>query len=255
MTQSGTTDAAFIEEALKTTEAARQKNLILRVMGATAIRIHCPKFAPLHEALGRAITDLDFIGLSKDTNRLVELLEGLGYAMDRDARYRMTMLGRCVLEKRGSGLHADLFFDKLDWNHALDLRNRLSVDFPTLTISDLLMEKLQIVRINEKDIKDVIVMLREHTVGETDTESVNAPYIAEILAADWGFYYTVTTNLSKVEAFTQKYEQVSPEDRKDVAAKIAALRRMVDDRPKGMRWKLRARTGTSSKWYRDVDDT
>lgn len=253
MPQSGTTDATFIQEALRATEAAKERNLSLRVMGATAVRIHCPMFTPLHEGLGRAITDLDFIGLSKETKKLIELLEEIGYTMDHDARYRMAVLGRCVLEKSGSGLHTDLFFDQLNWNHTLDLRNRLRLDFPTLTISDLLIEKLQIVQINEKDIKDVIVMLREHGIGEIDSESVNGPYIADILATDWGFYYTVTTNLSKVETFTQKYE-ISSEDRKDVTSKIALLRRIVEDKPKSVRWKLRARTGASSKWYRDVDE-
>jgi len=254
MSEAGISDLAFIQEGVRVAEAAKERSLVLRVMGATAIRIHCPKLAMFHERLGRAITDLDLVGLSKELNRLIEMLESVGYVMGRDARYRMAVVGRCVLQKRDTSLHADLFFDQLSWNHTLDLRNRLRLDFPTLTVSDLLFEKMQIVRINEKDIKDAIVMLREHPIADHDNECVNASYVADILAADWGFYYTFTTNLSKVETFTQKYEQLSQEDRKDVTSKIASLRQMIEEKPKSLGWKLRARTGTSAKWYREVDE-
>jgi len=223
-------------------------------MGATAIKIHCSKFAEIYERLGRSLTDLDFVAPSKETRRLLEVFECAGYFMDRDARYRMALTGRCVLQKRDSPLHADLFFDELRWNHTLDLRKRLPLDFPTLTISDLLTEKIQIVRISEKDIKDAIVVLREHQISDHDQDSVNGPYVAHLLAADWGFYYTFTTNLNKVETFTNKYEQLSPEDRDDVTAKIAKLRQIIEDEPKSLRWKLRARTGTGAKWYREVDE-
>lgn len=254
MSGNGISDLAFIEEATRVAEAAKEQNLVLRAMGATAIRIHCPEFAPLHERLGRPITDLDFIGLSKERNRLIKILEDTGFVMDRDARYRMAVVGRCVLQKRDSPFHADLFFDRLEWNHTLDLRDRLRLDFPTITISDLLFEKMQIVRINEKDIKDAIVMLREHRVGVNDNECVNGPYVADVLADDWGFCYTFTTNLSKVETLAHKYDQISPEDREDIASKIASLRQMIENKPKSLRWKLRARTGTSTKWYREVEE-
>ena len=247
-------DLAFVEEAMRATEAAREQNLVLRAMGATAVRIHCPEFASLHKRLGRPISDLDFIGLSKQRNRLIKMLEDRGFVMDREARYRMAVVGRCVLQKRDSSLHADLFFDRLEWNHTLDLRDRLRLDFPTITTSDLLFEKMQIVRINEKDIKDVIVVFREHPVGENDNDCVNGPYIAKVLADDWGFHYTFTTNLSKVETLTRKYDQLSAQDREDIASKIASLRQVIENRPKSLRWRLRARTGASTKWYREVDE-
>jgi len=247
-------DPEIIQEAIRLTFAAKERKLTLRVMGATAVKIHCPRFAGIHELLGRSLTDLDFVAPGKETSQLLELLETSGYSMDREARYRMALTGRCILQKRDSPLHADLFFDELRWNHTLNLRNRLELDFPTLTVSDLLCEKMQIVKINEKDIKDAIVMLREHPIVDQYEDSVNGRYIAEILAVDWGFYYTFTTNLTKVETFAQKYTQLSQEDTEDVRSKIVRLRQIIEDKPKSLRWKLRARTGTGSKWYREVDE-
>lgn len=254
MSGAAPTDLELVQEATRITALAKERKLTLRVMGATAIKIHCPRFASIHERLGRSLTDLDFVAFSKEMNQLLEVFEGAGYAMDRDARYRMALTGRCVLQKLASPLHADLFFDELRWNHTLDLRNRLKVDFPTLTISDLLMEKMQIVRINEKDIKDAIVILREHPIADHDEDSVNGSYVADLLAADWGFYYTFTMNMCKVEAFTQKYDQLSSEDKQEVTSNILRLRQIIEDKPKALRWKLRARTGPGTKWYREVDE-
>jgi hypothetical protein len=245
-------DTAFVQEALRLTHAAKDRNLTLRTLGANAIRIHCPQFAKMHEALGRKITDLDFVGPGTQANQLVEMLAELGYPTDRNGRYRIALLGRYIFENRS--FHADLFFDELRWNHTIDLRNRLSLDFPTITVSDLLLEKMQIVKINEKDIKDLIVLLREHQIGDQERESVNAPYVAGLLSADWGFFYTFTMNLSKTETFVQRYDQLTAEHREDVTSKITKLRKMINETPKSFRWKMRARTGTSSKWYREVDE-
>jgi hypothetical protein len=245
-------DAAFVQEALRLTHAAEDRNLTLRTLGATAIRIHCPDFARMHEALGRKITDLDFVGPGAQANRLAEMFAELGYPVDRNARYRMALLGRYIFEN--PSFHADLFFDELKWNHTIDLRNRLLLDFPTITVSDLLLEKMQIVKINEKDIKDAIILLREHQIADNDRESVNGAYITTLLSADWGLFHTFTMNLSKVETYVQKYDQLVAEDRVDVTSKIEELRKMIEESPKGFRWKMRARTGTSSKWYREVDE-
>jgi hypothetical protein len=249
-----TTDSIFLQEAENLPGAARERNLTLRAMGATAIRMHCPKRAIIHGLLGRRITDVDFVARSNEAKLVLKVFEDAGYVMDRNSQYRAALVGRYVLEKHDRSLHADLFFDELKMNHTLDLRKRLHLDFPTLTVSDLLLEKMQIVRINEKDVKDTILMLLEHPIANHDTDSIDAGYVADILAADWGFYYTFTMNLSKVETFTYRYEQIQEEDKQQVISEIATLRQAIEDKPKNLRWKLRARTGTSSKWYRDVDE-
>ena len=71
-------DEAFIIEGLRVTEVARQRNLTLRLMGADAVKLHCPKFAGIHERLGRSITDIDFIGLGGETDQLLRLFEDVG---------------------------------------------------------------------------------------------------------------------------------------------------------------------------------
>lgn len=249
-----TTAASFVEEATRIVDAAREKGLVLRIMGATAVRIHCPKFSYMHDALQREITDIDFIGYGKQNSGVLKMLEGLGYAADK--RMRMfQFLGRYLYENPTNKRHIDVFFDKLEFCHTIDFKGRLEIDYPTISLSDIFLQKMQIVQINEKDIKDVIVMLREHEIGTEGEEMIDSGYISGLLSRDWGFWYTLTTNLEKLRAFLPEYHGLSLEDRSDISVKIDKLSEAIEKREKSFGWKMRAKTGTKQRWYREVDET
>jgi hypothetical protein len=123
-------------------------------------------------------------------------------------------------------------------------------------LADLILEKTQIVKINEKDIKDVIILLREHDISDSENDIINGKYIAELLAKDWGFYHTVTTNLKLIkDQFLEKWKHIlSTEDRTNIATKINTLVDKIEREPKSIGWKIRASAGTKKKWYRDVEE-
>jgi len=124
----------------------------------------------------------------------------------------------------------------------------------TLPLSELLLEKMQIVKINEKDLIDTIMLLREHPIGNTDQETINAEVIARILSDDWGFWRTVTTNLKLVGELVGEYARLSEEDRQVVRHRTAELQRRIEAYPKTIRWKVRSRVGERVKWYKDVEE-
>jgi len=247
----------FLSEARELSEAAKQRGLLLRIMGALAIRLHSEEYVELHKKLKRLgkreFTDIDFMTLGKQRKGVRKLLEERGYKIDPMV---LGLFGykRHIYHNPKNNINVDVFFDKLEMCHTIDFRKRLEVDYPTISLADLLLEKMQIVHINEKDIKDAIVLLRAHNIGDSDKEVVNAKYIAKLLSRDWGFWYTVTTNLKKKEKFLQKYDALTNEDRKDVSAKIRILTEYIDKEQKTLGWRLRARTGPKKKWYRDVEE-
>ena len=147
----------------------------------------------------------------------------------------------------------DSFFDKLAFCHTINFAGRLELDSPTITLGDLLLEKMQIVEINEKDIKDTLIMLREHEIQESEKESVNARYIAKLLSDDWGFYHTATTNLDKVKSHLDKFTSLSDEDRQDIRSKVDILLGAIEKEPKSMKWQMRAKIGTRKIWYTKVE--
>lgn len=245
----------FEAEALRISEAAKNNGLVLRLLGALAIRIHCPKYCYLHEDMNRRYTDLDFAAYRKQNDKILKLLTGLGYSYD----FRMVAVfgaNRVILENNTTQLKVDIFYDKLEFCHTIDFtkNQRLEVDYPTISVSDLLLEKMQIVSITEKDIIDTSILLLEHDVGISDKDVINIGYLTKLLAQDWGFYYTVTTNLAKVGESILRNNKISSDERAKATTNIDKILKEIEDASKSTGWKIRARVGPSKKWYRDVEE-
>jgi hypothetical protein len=75
-----------------------------------------------------------------------------------------------------------------------------------------------------------------------------------LLADDWGFWYTVKTNLGKVQVFLGEYKGLTETDRNDIRSKIDTLSKAIEDEPKSLKWKMRSKIGTSKKWYTEVEE-
>ncbi len=247
----------FVNEAIRISDAGKMKSIVLRVMGACAIRIHCPNSREVLEKLQRTITDVDFISYNRFQDRIDQLFKELGYRLESEAaKFYSHMYGQVrsgYIDPRTQG-KVDVFFDKLEMSHTIDLKNRLEIDFPTLAVSDLLLEKMQIVKINEKDVKDSLILLHEHDVGEEDRETINLKYISRLLAEEWGFCYTVTTNLKKLKTLLSQYDVFGNSSKSTIEQRIDKILGRIEEHPKSMKWKMRARIGTSRKWYAEVDE-
>jgi hypothetical protein len=243
----------FLPEVHRIIDAAKTEHVLLRLLGALAFHMHCPKFSYMQEMLGRSFTDIDFASYSKESSRISKLFAELGY--QHDPRVRALFGSRLIFyDASGTNRHCDVFLDKLEFCHDINFQDRLDVDDPTIPLVELLLEKMQIVKLNEKDMIDTIMLLREHTLGPSDNDTINADYLARLTARDWGLWKTVGINLEKVKQSLNTLERLSSEDKEDVNSKIAALRTRMDTEPKTRGWKLRAQIGEKRKWYRDVDE-
>jgi hypothetical protein len=244
-----------MNELWKIFDAVKANDLNARLLGSTAFRIHCPKYVSYLDSMKRALTDIDLVALSADRKKVKSVFGSLNYAMDKKVALE-TEEKRYCFSSPDNAINVDVFFDKLEYCHTIDLRDRIKLDYPTIPVSDLLLEKMQIVKINEKDLKDVMVLLLEHPLAEVDQDAVNTKYVTGLLSRDWGFYYTMTTNLKKVKQNIGEpgYANVmTEEDRSSLNAKIDNLLKYIEDEPKSLSWRVRAKVGTSRQWYRDVE--
>lgn len=158
-----------------------------------------------------------------------------------------------VLNHPVTGLHLDVFLDKLDFCHTIPWKGRLETHDATIPLAEMLMQKMQIVQINEKDIIDTIMLLLEHPLGEEDGDVINIGLVARVCAKDWGWWRTLTMNVDKVKQAAGAYE-LGPEERDRVVAQADAILQRIDGEPKSIGWKMRAKVGDRKKWYRDVGE-
>jgi hypothetical protein len=253
---------AFLREGRKIVEEASRSNIPLRLIGGVAIRVHSEDFAELAKRLGRLgpneqeYTDLDFMAYAKCRDALRRFFESNGY------RKRRVTLSSAATQRHiyfhpDGWFYADVFFDKLlAANHPIDFRGRLELDSPTISLTDLLLEKLQIVSFTEKDLKDTLLLLRAHNVAEGHApEAIDEHHIAQLLAKNWGFWYTVTTNLKGLRKTTSDMRELNEPDRSDISSKIDKLLQAIEKEHKTMGWKMRSVVGTKKRWYEPVESS
>jgi hypothetical protein len=251
---------AFLEQGQKIVEEASKAKIPLRLIGGVAIRMHSGDFVEFAKGLGRLgpqeqeYTDLDFMSYSKFRDTLRKFFESLGY------RKRRTTLSSAATQRQiyfhpDGWFYADVFFDRLlAANHPIDFRGRLELDSPTISLTDLLLEKLQIVSFSEKDLKDTLLLLRAHSVGEEHApETIDGHYVASLLAKDWGFWYTVATNLNGLRKAVSDMPSLNETEKSDITSKIGKLLELIDKEPKSSGWKMRSIVGAKKRWYEPVE--
>ncbi len=243
----------LIEQAYHILDEANKRKLTLRLVGALAFHIHCPVFNYIQRESQRYFTDVDFMAYVEQQGAIEKLFAQLGYLEDPRIK-TVPGLKRSIFFTRDHAWHSDVFYDVLDFSHEINFRGRLEIDYPTISLVDLLLEKMQIVQINEKDIIDTLMLLREHDVGNHDNETINADYLARTCKSDWGLWKTVTTNLGKVDRLADQYSVLTADDRATIRERLYRALQRIEDEPPTLRWQLRSRIGERLKWYRDVDE-
>ena len=232
---------------------AHERGVVLRLLGAVAFARRCPNHAYLRERLGRHYTDIDFAAYGREATKVRELFADAGYREDPQI-YVDSEGSRIVTEHPEIGMHVDVFLDKLEFCHTVPWKGRLEIDPDTIPLAEMLLQKMQIVQINEKDLIDTITLLLEFRLGDSDDDTVNIDRVAELCGKDWGWWRTLTMNLEKVRQMAAHYRELTEDEKRRVAEQVGAALRRIDDQPKSTAWKLRAKIGDRKKWYRDVSE-
>ena len=243
----------FENELKRILHASDEAGLMLRVIGSLAFQMHCPEYGYVQQAMGRVYTDIDFAAYSKQSKAIQALMAGLGYNENKEV-FIVSEGDRAIFEKESRDLHVDVFYDKLDFSHVISWNGRLEVDSPTIPLAEMLLEKMQIVKINEKDIIDTIMLLLEHPLGENDQEVINIARVANLCGSDWGLWRTTSMNLEKVKRLAVSYPQLSDEQKARVTTQVDVALQRMEQEPKSMAWRMRSRVGDRLKWYKDVDE-
>jgi hypothetical protein len=233
------------EEAHRIVREAAQHNLTLRLLGGAAIGLHSPSAG--HRALAREYLDLDFVLRERRGDQAEALMSGLGYAPDK-AFNLYNGDRRLLFHDTGTNRQVDVFVGEFHMCHTIPLGDRLELEPITLPLAELLLTKLQIVQMNEKDVRDVCALLLDHPLGDQDAEMLNQRRIASLCAEDWGLWRTVGKSLEAVGEVSRGFD-MGEEFAQQLQVKLATLREALEAAPKSTRWKMRARVGERVPWY------
>jgi hypothetical protein len=232
-------------EAAALVAAASDRRLTLRLVGSAGIRLHCAGAASALDRRGRPAKDIDLVCAREHRKGVRALLEERGYQVDRDLLVAMEGT-RYAFAHPGTGVEIDLFVDRLQFCHTIELRDRFARHATTIPVDDLLLQKLQIVEPVTTDLMDLAALLETHEVaaGADSAESIDSGYVARLLARDWGFHHTATANLERVRTAGEPAGQRG----------VGTLLEAIETAPKSLKWRARARVGERVQWWQDVDE-
>jgi hypothetical protein len=244
-----------LAEALRMIGLADERGLQVRLMGGLSFHARCPEWTARIE---RERRDIDLATRSKDRKALAALMESHGYTADRqyNALYGHKQL-YFVDEARSRPV--DVLIDRMEMCHRFEFADRLKLDAPTVPLAEMLLSKLQIARINRKDILDALALLSEYPLDVKDDGAINLGRIVGLTSSDWGWWRTVTGNLDKFRLFYNTEIQPGELDfrrpvRFDALVQVGALRAAIDAAPKSARWKLRAQVGERIQWFEEPEE-
>ena len=248
------------DEARRLIDAARSEGLTLRLLGGLGVREHCRTAA----LCARDYSDLDMVAPAREARRLAPLMARFGYRENYEvstatANAALQFVRPCrhggepATGRAHDDDHIDIFLNTFRMDHDIALARRLQIEPYTLSLSDLLLTKLQIFRLNEKDLRDIVTLLADTEVGENDGPgAIDSRYVGRLCAGDWGLFYDVATNLQRVDeraaTFALSAAQVAR-----VHHGVLRLIAAIDAAPKSLRWRLRARAGTHRAWHSELD--
>jgi hypothetical protein len=248
-------------EGRRIVEAADAAGLPIRVVGGVGVALIAPTVGQLRPI--RTYHDIDLAAPAR-APAIARLMAALGYGASTEFN-ALNGAERMLFHDPG-GRRIDVFIDTLRMCHELRFRDRLTTWPLTLSPADLLLSKLQIVELTDRDAQDVLALLADHALTEAHGGGIDLRRIREVCATDWGWWRTVDVN---VAALIARWEQASgtgaarvgradadapPEASSTALERARDLRSHLAAAPKSVGWRLRAMVGPRLRWYESPEE-
>ena len=234
----------IVSEGERLLSLASDQGVPLRLLGGVAVRL---KASDVPASLAREYKDIDFAVTKKGGGAADKLLREAGYE-PHVAFNAMHARERGLYYDETHGRQVDLFIDAFRMCHDIPLGKRLEVETQTVPLAELMLTKLQIIEVNEKDIRDTVLLFHGHPIADHDDGAINGAQIAQLCADDWGLWRTITANVDRCRSHVGDYE-LPADDRERIESRFDELLQRIEDEPKSRGWRRRAKVGDKKIWY------
>jgi hypothetical protein len=241
----GEIQSDIVAEAKRLLDLAESEGVPLRVLGGVAIHLRAPGELP--SALVRKYADVDFVTAKGSSAAVQRLLRKSGYE-PHVAFNALHGTERLLFFDDDNQRQVDVFVGAFTMSHKVPVAERLELEPATVPLAELLVTKLQIAELNEKDVRDAVALFHGHPVDDRDGEAINAARVAEMCRSDWGLWRTLTGNLAACRDHLARYE-LPAEEKTRIHGEMDALLDRIEREPKSRAWKLRAKIGERKRWY------
>jgi hypothetical protein len=189
----------------------------------------------------------DLAGHSEHLSQIIQFLGRLGYHSNTRPNALPT-IHRVFFTEPQKQITLVVFLDTFEMYHRFDLKPFLRPNEPILSVTALVLIRLQLVEMSDEALSDLAALFVEHDVSLIPKHSqIDTAYITALCVDDWGWYKTISMNLEQLIYFAE--DSLLPAERNIVVERARRLKSGIDATPKSLRWQARARLGESVRWY------
>ena len=240
----------ILDEMHRLIDEANAREMILRVLGGLAVRVHSKDYKKF---FSREYPDIDFVTHEKDRRKLEPFFAEMGYEPNK--KFNVLNGAHRQIYYDLTGMRVDIFVGNFQMCHKLPMNDRLHLDPITVPLAELLLSKAQIVELNRKDALDIASILLFNETGNDDNQKINLNYIAQLCSQDWGLYKTTSINLKRVEDIVADENlNLTKDERELILYRLRQIQQTFEEMPKSLAWQMRDKVGTRVRWYEEVEE-
>ena len=238
-----------VAESRRLVEAATGKGVVARLLGGAAIHLQAPPGGPL---LAHPVKDIDLATRRGARTAVTEVLLAAGYVADQMFN-ALHGARRLLFYDQANSRKLDVFIGDFSMCHQIPIADRLDRERLTVPLAELLLTKLQIVKLTERDQRDIYSLLYHHPVTNGDGSGIEADFIAQVCARDWGLWRTTRATIEHCQANLGLYG-LDGKAAEVIEERLTALWSRIEKEPKSSRWRLRSRVGDRMRWYDEPEE-
>lgn len=238
-----------VREGSRLVESAGRAGLMVRLLGGVAVRMQAPSETPL---LPRPIGDIDLATRQGGWRALADFLKSSGYEGD-DMFNALNGARRLLFFDHANHRKLDVFVGEFEMCHSIPISGRLEKQPMTIPLAELVLTKLQIVQLTERDIRDIYSLCYHHELSDSAGAGIEAGFIGDLCAKDWGLWRTCTLTIQQSLARIPDFS-LDPEVAAQISLRLSAILKTIEQTPKTARWKIRSRVGDRVRWYDEPEE-
>jgi hypothetical protein len=157
----------------------------------------------------RGLKDIDLVTRPGDGNRVARLLAELDY-VGEEMFNALRGDRRQLFHDPVNARQLDVFVGAFSMCHSLPIANRLDRDPYTVPVAELLMTKLQIVELNEREERDIYTLCYHHDISVGPGRGIESTVIAGLCAGDWAYGEPVRGRLNAAAPISMGMTSTTP---------------------------------------------
>jgi hypothetical protein len=232
--------------------AAAERDLRLKALGGIGCWLHADEHGPEAAPFLREYGDVDVVLPNGQSSKVGPLMKDLG--LDPVESFNANGgSSRRMYVSPSTGVQVDVFIGSFAMCHDVPLGDCAfePAGHRSLSVTELLLTKLQVVELSDKDANDAASLLAFHAI-DADPAQLDGRRTARLLAGDWGLWRTVTENLRRLAERAER--GALPACAPVVAGRVEELLALIDGEKKSMKWRARAKVGDRVQWYDEPDE-